>query len=170
MAETPHVHLIPLDADALTNLRDAPTAFASKTGVEIGDTADLLQEVAEQTMALLERVPRPEPWGAYLATDEEGRHAAGTCAFKDAPAGDGSVEIAYFTFPPYEGHGYATAMTEAMIDVARASGQAQRLVALTLPEMNASTRVLEKCGFRLAGGAVDPEDGPVWRWELPLAG
>lgn len=37
----------------------------------------------------------------------------------------------------------------------------------TLPEANASTRVLTKCGFRHTEDVVDPEDGPVWRWELP---
>src|SRR6185503_4650545 len=43
---------------------------------------------------------------------------------------------------------------------------AVRLVrAHTLPERNASTRVLEKNGFRLLGPIVDPEDGPVFRWE-----
>ena len=43
---------------------------------------------------------------------------------------------------------------------------AVRLVrAHTLPERNASTRVLEKNGFRLVGPVVDPEDGPVFRWE-----
>ena len=35
----------------------------------------------------------------------------------------------------------------------------------TRPEANASTRVLAKCGFVLIGPVVDPEDGPVWRWE-----
>ena len=31
--------------------------------------------------------------------------------------------------------------------------------------INASTRVLTKCGFRHIGQVIDPEDGPVWRWE-----
>jgi|SRR6267378_2525891 len=35
----------------------------------------------------------------------------------------------------------------------------------TLPLSNPSTRVLQKCGFRHIGAVVDPEDGPVWRWE-----
>ncbi|MGH7631966.1 MAG: hypothetical protein ACREOF_21740 [Gemmatimonadales bacterium] len=30
---------------------------------------------------------------------------------------------------------------------------------------NASARVLEKLGFRRLGEVIDPEDGPVWRWE-----
>jgi RimJ/RimL family protein N-acetyltransferase len=33
--------------------------------------------------------------------------------------------------------------------------------------MNASARVLAKCGFRRVGEVIDPEDGLVWRWEKP---
>jgi len=33
------------------------------------------------------------------------------------------------------------------------------------PAANASTRVLEKCGFRHTGTVHDPVDGLVWRWE-----
>jgi len=35
----------------------------------------------------------------------------------------------------------------------------------TLPEPNASTRVLQKCGFEQVGEVTDAEDGLVWRWE-----
>src|SRR3712207_7520999 len=31
----------------------------------------------------------------------------GSCAFKGPPTADGTVEIAYYTFGPYEGQGYA---------------------------------------------------------------
>jgi hypothetical protein len=36
-----------------------------------------------------------------------------------------------------------------------------------MPEINASARVLEKSGFQKTGEIIDPEDGPVWRWERP---
>jgi hypothetical protein len=56
--------------------------------------------------------------------------------------------------------------------LARAGGEARwgsppaRTVrAHTLPERNASVRILEKLGFAHLGQIVDPEDGPVWRWE-----
>ena len=39
----------------------------------------------------------------------------------------------------------------------------------TLPEPNASTRILEKTGFKRAGETIDPESGPVWRWERDSA-
>lgn len=37
----------------------------------------------------------------------------------------------------------------------------------TLPEHNASTWILLKCGFTLSE-IQHPTDGPVWRWELEV--
>jgi [ribosomal protein S5]-alanine N-acetyltransferase len=38
----------------------------------------------------------------------------------------------------------------------------------TLAEENASTWVLARCGFRRVAELVDPEEGPLWRWEIEL--
>ena len=74
--------------------------------------------------------------------------------------------IAYFTFPGEEGRGVATAMAKALVQVASEGGSEITVVrAHTLPERNASCRVLEKVEFQRAGDVIDPEDGPVWRWE-----
>ncbi len=37
----------------------------------------------------------------------------------------------------------------------------------TLPDGIASQRVLLKAGFEKIGEVVDPEDGVVWRFEVP---
>lgn len=55
----------------------------------------------------------------------------------------------------------------AALSEAHGADPARRTRAHTLPERNASTRVLEKCGFTLVGEVVDPDDGVVWRWERP---
>jgi len=39
----------------------------------------------------------------------------------------------------------------------------------TMPDNNASMRVLVKAGFQLVGDVVDEEDGVVCRWERPVA-
>jgi RimJ/RimL family protein N-acetyltransferase len=77
----------------------------------------------------------------------------------------GADEIAYAIVPPCEGHGYATEVASALVDFAFASGPVRLVRAHTLPASNASTRVLQKCGFRHTENVVDQEDGPVWRWE-----
>ena len=38
--------------------------------------------------------------------------------------------------------------------------------AQTLPERNASHRILEKLGFRHITTIDHPEDGTVWEWQL----
>jgi RimJ/RimL family protein N-acetyltransferase len=75
-----------------------------------GDTA-APREMIEQTFAMLEAYPRSARWGSYLAYD--GETPVGTCAFKTAPNAEGAVEIAYFTFPAFEGRGFATTMAAA---------------------------------------------------------
>ncbi len=115
---------------------------------------------------MLTRDPRPDPWGCYLA--ESGGEIVGTCAFKSAPDPAGTVEIAYMTFPAFEGRGFATAMAGALVELARGGGAALA-IAHTLPEENPSNRALRRNGFSFAGEVVDPEDGLVWRWEKSLA-
>ena len=42
----------------------------------------------------------------------------------------------------------------------------KQVLAHTLPEINASGRVLGKIGMANIGEVLDPEDGRVWRWEI----
>jgi len=89
----------------------------------------------------------------------------GLADFKGPPDADGVVEIAYGIVPAYRGQGLATEAAQALVKYAFASGRVPVVRAHTLPERNASTRVLARCGFKRVGEVVDPEDGLVWRWE-----
>lgn len=90
----------------------------------------------------------------------------GACGFKGPPGDEAVVEIAYRVTPVCQGRGYATEAAAALVDFAFESNRVHRVRAHTLPEANASTRVLTKCGFRAVGEVIDPDDGLVWRWEL----
>jgi RimJ/RimL family protein N-acetyltransferase len=57
-------------------------------------------------------------------------------------------------------------MAQALTTLARESASGIRVTAQTLPEANASTRILEKLGFSRAGTAFDADVGVVWAWEL----
>ena len=89
----------------------------------------------------------------------------GRGGFKGPPTADGIVEIAYGVSPEHQGKGYATEAAEALVEFAFSNEQVRGVWAHTLPEANASTRVLTKCGFQCVGEVIDPEDGLVWRWE-----
>jgi RimJ/RimL family protein N-acetyltransferase len=126
-----------------------------------GETAEA-RELLAQTVQLLTRDPRPDPWGSYMASI--GENIVGLCAYKSAPTDKGEVEIAYMTFPAFEGRGHATAMADALTRIAFDAG-CPTVIAHTLPEENGSTRALRRNGFRNAGEVMDPDDGLVWRWE-----
>jgi RimJ/RimL family protein N-acetyltransferase len=97
-----------------------------------------------------------------------GKKLIGLCSFAGPPSEDAVVEIAYGIAPDYEGRGYATAAARALIEYAKGTGQVCSLRAYTLPQENASTRVLQKCGFIFVGEAMNSQDGKVWRWERPV--
>jgi len=124
----------------------------------------VVREVINAHAALYRDVGFVPPWIGYLAR-ERGQFV-GVSGFK-APAKNGSVEIAYFTFPGHEGRGVASKMARHLIALARETDPAIRITAMTTPQVNASTMILRKLGFTCHGEVQDPHDGKVWSWELP---
>jgi GNAT superfamily N-acetyltransferase len=161
------VELLTLNQDEWRLLGTDPAAFAGPRELLLAGQIGPLREVGAATAAYLSRIGGEARWGSFLAMAPESRLVVGTCAYKGPPDADGAVEIAYFTLPGYEGRGYATAMAALLIAHAGAPPPARLVRAHTLPERNASVRILEKHGFAHMGQVVDPEDGPVWRWERP---
>jgi RimJ/RimL family protein N-acetyltransferase len=159
------VELLTLDQSEWRMLGDEPAAFAGRRDLLLGDHVGTLREVGAATAAFLARIGRETKWGSFLAMDPASRLVVGVCGYKGPPDPDGAVEIAYFTLPMYEGRGYATAMAALLTARAGTPPPARTVRAHTLPERNASVRILEKLGFTHLGQVVDPEDGPVWRWE-----
>lgn len=123
--------------------------------------SDVGREVCVGTAALYRVVRFQPPWTGYLA-EVDSQHV-GTCAFK-APAREGRVEIAYFTFPGFEDRGFAKRMVKDLLAVAAHAMPRVRVTAQTLPEEHASTSVIKRNGFTLAATVRHPEDGVVWEW------
>lgn len=131
-----------------------------------GPLADIPEGVCRAMATLYDSGGFEEPWIGYLVF--LGSTAVGACSFKAGPR-DGKVEIAYFTFPGFEGRGYATSMAAELVSVARSRDPELLVTARTLPERNASHRVLDKLGFRAVGLIEDPEDGTVLEWHAEIA-
>ena len=89
----------------------------------------------------------------------------GGISFKGPPDAEGMVEVGYGIDPEYQCRGYATEATLALVQFAKQSEQVRVVRAHTLNDHHASLRVLEKSGFHFVGDVIDPEDGPVVRWE-----
>jgi RimJ/RimL family protein N-acetyltransferase len=58
-------------------------------------------------------------------------------------------------------------MAGFLVGVAFAEPGIVAVTALTAPEHNASTRILEKHGFVRDGVMTDHEIGEAWRWKKP---
>lgn len=123
--------------------------------------------VSPQWAAALRSARGADPWKhGFFVVERDSDLVVGSAGFKGPPDADGVVEIAYGIVPSREGRGYATEAARALMQFAAADSRVRVVRAHTLPEPNASTRVLTKCGFVHVGPVIDPEDGPVWRWEL----
>jgi GNAT superfamily N-acetyltransferase len=158
------VRLDPALEHTLTNDDEFKKALVQGNWVGM---ADVVHRVVGRTVASTSNVDELR-WDGYFVVDEGTRELVGSCAFKRPPTDEGMVEIAYFTYPEFEGRGYATAMARKLVDLASRSAAVKQVVAHTLPETNASTRVLEKVGMVFAGEVMDPDDGRVWRWQVDV--
>ena len=141
------------------------------TLVQVHDMVDAMNPAEKATLsadwlARLHASTSAGPWThGFTLVHRASNIAVGKSGFKGPPTADGVVEIAYGVDPDHQGKGYATEAAEALTRYAFASGQVRVVRAHTLPESNASARVLGKCGFQHIGEVIDPEDGLVWRWE-----
>jgi [ribosomal protein S5]-alanine N-acetyltransferase len=127
--------------------------------------AEMRAQVSADYLALLEKSPLRDPWVHGFNVLDDGGLAVGLGGYKGPPV-EGMVEIAYAINPDQQGKGYATAAARALVAYAFGSADVKVVRAHTLPDGVASQRVLEKSGFRKTGELVDPEDGPVWRFEI----
>jgi [ribosomal protein S5]-alanine N-acetyltransferase len=169
MIETAHLLLRPYSAEELLALIEQPGKFETLTGYPASPALRgfmVSDDVSPAWTASLRTIQGSDPWRlGFGVIDRETRTVIGAASFKGPPDTNGTVEIAYGIVPSFEGRGYATEAARALIDFAQSDDKVRQIIAHTMPEANASTRVLKKCGFTFAGEVIDPEDGRVWRWE-----
>ena len=128
---------------------------------DLGMLSQPAAAACRQTAAHYQRTGFSPPWISFLAQAEGA--IVGVCAFTAAP-NHGRVEIAYHTFPRFEGRGVANAMVRALIARAQRLDPKIELFAQTLAVENASNAVLRKSGFQFARTLAHPEEGQIWEW------
>jgi RimJ/RimL family protein N-acetyltransferase len=170
MIETARLRLVPFDSAHILALIDGTEHFAARFGVPDAPGLREFYQSADVSPAWLEQLRTSsgaDPWKhGFAVVHREDRLVIGCVGFKGPPDDDGLVEIAYGIVPQYQARGFATEGAAAGVRFAFADDRVRGVRAHTLPTPNASTRVLAKCGFTHVGEVVDPDDGPVWRWEL----
>jgi [ribosomal protein S5]-alanine N-acetyltransferase len=167
--DTARLTLRPSAPAHLIALRESPERFLELSGMRLADGLHEFYtsgEVSPEWIAALRQSTGPDPWRhGFFVFHRVDACVIGSAGYKGPPDAAGMVEIAYGIAPAYQGQGFATEAAAALVANAFADGRVRLARAHTLPEANASTHVLRKCGFAFIGDVVDPDDGPVWRWE-----
>lgn len=109
--------------------------------------------------------PERAGWWCYLAIHQRDQRLVGFGGYKGAPK-DRQVEIGYCIAPGYRRRGLGLAFARGLAQHAFATAAVDRVLAHTLPEMNPSTRLLQRLGFAHTASPDDPVGGLQWRWEL----
>lgn len=130
---------------------------------DLGELPPAIRENCEATAALYRKTGFMPPWIGYLALFNG--VIVGGGAFVGPPK-QNRVEIAYFTLPEYEGKGMASRTASKLVWLARKANPSIELFAKTLPELNASTTILSRLGFRQIGRVTDDDIGEAWGWLL----
>jgi len=172
MMHSGNIRLLAHSPDHLRALQKGPGVYQTRFGMGIAEgVREFLggPEVSESFLARLRDATAADPWrdGFGVIHIAENR-LIGLCSFNGPPDAEGAVEISYAIALAYTGRGYATEAARLLIAHAAASGEVRVVRAHTLPEENASTRILQKCGFQHRAAVNHLEDGLIWLWELPL--
>lgn len=167
--KTKDLDLVPYTPADLLALVNGAAEFRSSFGFPDADGLReflLGPEVSAGYLDMLKSSPEPDVWRhGFALVDRTEKVVVGNSAFVGPPNDAGEVEIAYGVVPSFEGRGYATQAAAALTQFALDDDRVKTVIAHTLPETNASTRILEKNGFMFAGEIDHPEDGLIWRWE-----
>jgi ribosomal-protein-alanine N-acetyltransferase len=105
--------------------------------------------------------PTEVGWHRYIALREDdwSRRLIGTLGgFRKAETPE-ECEVGYSILSEFQGKGYATEATKAMIEWALAHPYLRTISAQTFPSLPKSIRVMEKCGMEFAGAG--DEEGTV---------
>lgn len=122
--------------------------------------------VLEWALESLESGKVTPEWGSYMFIHDRDRALIGMGGYYGLPTEAGIVEIGYGIAPNYRCRGYATEAAKWLIENAFSYEEINAVSAHTLPNINASTRVLEKCGMSKIAEVFDAEHGIVWHWQI----
>lgn len=161
------ISLVSCDLDLLELAVQNPSALEQRIEARIASGWDDFAGAMKVSREKLSASPALSGWWTHLLLVDEPPIVAGVCGYTGPPTAEGSVEIAYAVAPSYRGRGLATAAARELTQRAFEDPRVRVVCAHTLPEHNASTRILQKIGMSFAGFAHDADEGPVWRWELP---
>ena len=168
---TKNLSLVPHFPAHLLALMEGEAVYEKSSGMRVANgVRDFLLAGSADYFAQLRIDTNPDPWKiGFGIVHKIDNLLIGLCAFTGPPDPDGIVEIAYSIAPAYQRKGLATEAAAALVEFATQSGRVRTVIAHTLAEINPSTRVLEKCGFKKTAEVIDEENILIWRWEKSVS-
>jgi len=164
---TARLTLLPLDLSTYEALFSGPAELSQHLSITVPDVlSEFGIDIFRYTHSVLVDDSSEGPWWLYLFIYRAENALVGVGGYKGKPDSAGMVEIGYEIYPGYRGQGLATETAQGLIDRAFEHPDVLIVQAHTLAEMNASVRVLEKCGMRFNDAFDDPNEGPVWQWKV----
>ena len=164
----PSVAILPATVAHLRALEHDRTALAGMLGSPVPDGWPTFPESIPYTRAQLEEHPEQAGWWMHFFLEPGTGTLLGAGGYAGPPR-ERTVELGYEIAPAFRGRRFGTGAAAALVERAAASGEVDVVVACTLPHENPSTRVLTALGFARDGESVDPDEGAVRRWRLPVA-
>jgi RimJ/RimL family protein N-acetyltransferase len=148
---------------------DDASRFSKMLDASLADGWLEFPESLPYARARLAEDPGWVQWGSVFFVIDSPRTLVGIGGYKGPPSARGTVEIGYAVAPSFRGRGLATTAARMLTARAFADDRVSSVEAHTLPEWNASTRVLAKVGLTKTGTIEDPVDGKLWHWFIERA-
>lgn len=168
MLETERLQIIPSTVKHLKLIvaENWPALCAELGGISMAENWYHFPEAFRWMYDYLGDHPREFTWWNYLVVHRGEHRLIGSAGYKGPPSLDGVIEIGYEIADAYQNQGYATETARALLQRAFVFPKVRIVQAHTLPEKNASGAVLQKLGMRFVKTVDDPDDGPIWLWEI----
>lgn len=164
---TTRLTLLPIDLSTYEALFASSSDLATHLSIQVpAILSEFGMDIFRYTHGVLADDASEGPWWLYLFIHRAEKTLVGVGGYKGKPDQSGMVEIGYEIYPDYRNQGLATETAQGLIDHAFNHPDVKIVQAHTLAEMNASVRVLEKCGMRFNDAFDDPNEGPVWQWKV----
>jgi RimJ/RimL family protein N-acetyltransferase len=168
--KTERLHLIACDEALLRAIVSGPDETARCLNVVVPASWPEFPETFPYALEMFANGHDVRPWWTYVFVDPERSALVGSGGFKGPPSSAGIVELGYETAPSFRNRGYATEAARGLAAFAFGRPEIVAIDAHTVPERNASTRVLERIGMRFIAIVQHPGDGTIWHWRVTREG
>jgi [ribosomal protein S5]-alanine N-acetyltransferase len=152
--QTDRLTLLPITRDLVEAVLSGDRALAEKlVGARFPDLwpgRALVERAFSCPIEKLRRDPDAWLWGARVLVPKDESVIVGSVVLNGRPDG-GVVEVAYGVDEAFQGKGYATEGTRAVVTWALEQREVSRVQACTFPWHRASQKVLEKVGMHQVG-------------------